>query len=115
MSPAVRRHPLERILAASALLSVAGMLVTGCRPEPLPTPTASEQATPSATAETPSPTPTPVETNLPREVHITRLQLRSDGLFHVIATNDYTVPAGQPSGIQRSTAPACGVDFHPNP
>jgi hypothetical protein len=56
----------------------------------------------------------PVETNLPREVHITRLQLRSDGLFHVIATNDYTVPAGQPSGIQRSTAPACGVDFHPD-
>lgn len=56
----------------------------------------------------------PVETNLPREVHITRLQLRSDGLFHVVATNDYTVPAGQPSGIQRSTASACGVDFHPN-
>jgi TolB protein len=55
----------------------------------------------------------PVETNLPREVHITRLQLRTDGLFHVVATNDYTVPAGQP-GIQRSTAPACGVDFHPN-
>jgi hypothetical protein len=56
----------------------------------------------------------PVETNLPRDVHITRLQLRSDGLFHVVATNDYTVPAGQPSGVQRSTAPACGVDFHPN-
>jgi hypothetical protein len=56
----------------------------------------------------------PVETNLPREAHITRLQLRSDGLLHVVATNDYAVPAGQPSGIQRSTAPACGVDFHPN-
>jgi hypothetical protein len=56
----------------------------------------------------------PVETNLPREVHITRLQLRSDGLFHVLATNDYSVPADQPSGIQRSTAPACGVDFHPD-
>ena len=56
----------------------------------------------------------PVETNRPREVHITRLQLQSDGLFHVLATTDYTVPAEQPSGIQRSTAPACGVDFHPN-
>lgn len=56
----------------------------------------------------------PVETTLPREVHITRLQLRSGGLFHVVATNDYTVPAGQPSGIQRSTAPGCGVDFHPS-
>jgi Tol biopolymer transport system component len=57
----------------------------------------------------------PVETNRPREVHITRLQLQADGLFHVIATNDYTVPADQPSGIQAWTQPACGVDWHPAP
>jgi hypothetical protein len=57
----------------------------------------------------------PVETNRPREVHITRLQLQPDGLFHVLATNDYTVPADQPSGIQASTRPACGVDWHPAP
>ena len=56
-----------------------------------------------------------VETNLPREVHITRLQLQADGLFHVLATNDYTVPADQPSGIQAWTQPACGVDWHPAP
>jgi len=54
-----------RVLAASALLAVAAVLVTGCRPEPGPTATTSERATPSSTAETPSPTPTPVETNLP--------------------------------------------------
>lgn len=56
----------------------------------------------------------PVETELPREVHIIRIQLRSDGRFHVVATDDYTVPADQPSGIERSEASACGVDFHPN-
>lgn len=63
MSPAVRRHPLVRVLAVSALFGVAALLVTGCRPEPGPTPSTS--ATPSATAETPLPTPTPLETNLP--------------------------------------------------
>jgi hypothetical protein len=56
----------------------------------------------------------PVETNQPREVHITRLQVQADGLFHVIGASDYTVAADQPSGIQPSTEPACGVDFHPN-
>jgi hypothetical protein len=56
----------------------------------------------------------PVDNNGPREVHITRIQLQGDGRFHVIGTNDYTVPADQPSGIQRSTRPACGVDFHPD-
>jgi len=67
MSPAVRRHPLQRVLATSALLAVAAVLMTGCRPEPEPgrTPTTSDDATPAATAETPSPTPSPVETNLP--------------------------------------------------
>jgi Tol biopolymer transport system component len=56
----------------------------------------------------------PVESGDPREVHITRIQLQADGRFHVVGTNDYTVPADQPSGIERSEAPACGVDFHPN-
>jgi Tol biopolymer transport system component len=56
----------------------------------------------------------PVESGDPREVHITRIQLQADGRFHVVGTNDYTVPAEEPSGIERSEAPACGVDFHPN-
>jgi len=58
-----------RVVAASAVLAVACVLATGCRPEPGPTPSTSAEATPSATAETPAPTPTPtptpVETNLP--------------------------------------------------
>ena len=69
MSPAVRRHPLVRAIAGSAVLALAVVLVTGCRPEPEPTSTPSDEATPSATVETPSPTPrptpTPLETNLP--------------------------------------------------
>jgi Tol biopolymer transport system component len=56
----------------------------------------------------------PVESEQPMEVHITRIQLGADGRFHVIGANDYTVPFDQPSGIQRSEAPACGVDWHPN-
>jgi hypothetical protein len=56
----------------------------------------------------------PVEGNDPREVHVTRIQLQADGLFHVIGTNDYTVPGGQPSGLDLLTAPACRVDWHPN-
>jgi hypothetical protein len=53
----------------------------------------------------------PVETDIPKEVHITRIQLQADGLFHVIGTNDYTVPAGDPSGIEYATGPACGVNW----
>lgn len=56
----------------------------------------------------------PVESEQPKEVHITRLQLQADGLFHVIGTNDYTVPWNEPTGIGDETAPACGVDWHPN-
>jgi Tol biopolymer transport system component len=56
----------------------------------------------------------PVESERDREVHITRIQIRADGQAHVIGTNDYTVPFDQPSGIDRSEAPACGVDWHPN-
>ena len=57
----------------------------------------------------------PVETDIPKEVHITRIQLQADGLFHVIGTNDYTVPAGDPSGIDYATGPACGVDWSLSP
>ena len=56
----------------------------------------------------------PVESEQPKEVHITRLQLQADGLFHVIGTNDYTVPWDESTGIGDQTAPACGVDWHPN-
>lgn len=55
----------------------------------------------------------PVESDVPTEVHVTRIQLQADGLFHVTDTNDYTVPAGTPSGIggQYELGPACGVDW----
>ena len=57
----------------------------------------------------------PVDSARPREVHITRLQFQADGRFHVIGTNDYSVPADQPSGIQEWTDPACGVDWNTLP
>jgi TolB protein len=53
----------------------------------------------------------PIETDIPKEVHVTRIQLQADGLFHVIGTNDYMVPAGEPTGIDHETGPACGVDW----
>jgi WD40 repeat protein len=43
--------------------------------------------------------------------HETRLSLGDDGIFHVLDTNDFTVGRDEPTNI--STAPACGVDFHP--
>ncbi|HEV8563847.1 MAG TPA: hypothetical protein VGR41_02930 [Actinomycetota bacterium] len=43
---------------------------------------------------------------------MTRIQLQADGLYHVIGTNDYTVPAEHPLGID-ATGPACGVDWSP--
>lgn len=57
----------------------------------------------------------PVESDVPTEVHVTRIQLQADGLFHVTGTSDYTVPAGTPSGIggQYELGPACGVDWWP--
>jgi Tol biopolymer transport system component len=55
-----------------------------------------------------------VESNKPQEVHITRLQVQSDGMVHVVGTNDYTIPASEYWGYGDRTAPACGVDFHPN-
>jgi hypothetical protein len=54
-----------------------------------------------------------VDGNQPSEVHITRLQVRSDGLVHVVGTNDYTISATENWGYGNRTEPACGVDFHP--
>lgn len=53
----------------------------------------------------------PIESDQPTEVHVTRLELRSDGLFHVVDTNDFTVPAGTPSdlGLQTELGRQCGV------
>jgi hypothetical protein len=44
--------------------------------------------------------------------HETRVALRDDGIFHVLDTRDFTIGRDEPTNI--STAPACGVDFHPN-
>jgi hypothetical protein len=56
----------------------------------------------------------PIESDEPSEVHVTRLELPTDGLFHVIGTNDFTVPAGTPSGIELQTelSRQCGVDWY---
>jgi hypothetical protein len=53
----------------------------------------------------------PIESDQRTEVHVTRLELRSDGLFHVVDTNDFTVPAGTPSdlGLQTELGRQCGV------
>ena len=51
------------------------------------------------------------ETDL--EVHSTRLQLGEDGIFHVLETEDSTVPRNAETTGLISTEPACGVDFHP--
>ena len=55
----------------------------------------------------------PIDSDEPTEVHVTRIELRPDGLFHVIDTNDFTVPAGTPSGIADpyELGPQCGVDW----
>ena len=55
-----------------------------------------------------------VDGNQPSEVHITRLKLQSDGLVHVVGSNDYTISATENWGYGNRTEPACGVDFHPN-
>jgi Tol biopolymer transport system component len=54
-----------------------------------------------------------VDSNAPQEVHETRIELKSDGLFHVVGTNDSAIPPGEPGPVT-ATAPACGVDWHPN-
>ena len=53
-----------------------------------------------------------VETEQPKEVHITRLQLQPDGLIHVIGTNDYTIPASEDWGYGDRSGPGCGVDWN---
>ena len=47
------------------------------------------------------------------ELHVTRLELRSDGMFHVVETNDSTLPAGAQPEImsQRELGLQCGVDW----
>jgi hypothetical protein len=53
-----------------------------------------------------------VESNQPVEWHEVKLQLRrDDGMFHVVAATDLTLPQGQDPGFERSWAPACGLDF----
>ena len=57
----------------------------------------------------------PVEGNQPLEVHVTRIELQADGLFHVVDTNDSMVPAGTPFGIPYQSElgrPACGVVWY---
>jgi hypothetical protein len=53
----------------------------------------------------------PVESDRPTEVHVTRLRFEADGLFHVVDTNDYSVPAGDATGVpyMGDLGPACGV------
>jgi hypothetical protein len=53
-----------------------------------------------------------IETQQPKEVHVTRIALEPDGLFHVVGTNDFSVPNDQPTGFEDRTAPACGVDWY---
>lgn len=55
---------------------------------------------------------TTVESNQPVEWHEVKLQLRrDDGMFHVVAATDLTLPQGQDPGFERSDAPACGLHF----
>jgi hypothetical protein len=46
-----------------------------------------------------------------QEVHETRIRLEPDGRFHVVGTNDFTIPATQDPGVTRSESPACGVNW----
>jgi hypothetical protein len=52
-----------------------------------------------------------VDSNQPTEWHEIRLQLQSDGMFHVVGATDLSLPPTQDPGLVRSTAPACGLDF----
>jgi hypothetical protein len=55
-----------------------------------------------------------IDSDEPTEVHVTRIELQPDGLFHVIATNDFTVPAREPTGVANAyqLGPQCGVDWY---
>lgn len=47
------------------------------------------------------------------ELHVTRIELRPDGWFHVVETSDSTLPPGAQPEItsQREFGPQCGVDW----
>jgi hypothetical protein len=55
-----------------------------------------------------------IDSDEPTEVHVTRIELQPDGLFHVIDTNDFTVPAREPTGVANAyeLGPQCGVDWY---
>jgi hypothetical protein len=55
-----------------------------------------------------------IDSNQPAEVHYAELELRKDGMFHVVGANDFTVPASDPTPLQGLTGPSCGVDWHPD-
>jgi hypothetical protein len=52
-----------------------------------------------------------VESEQPAEWHEVKLQLKADGMFHVIDSTDRPLPPGEDPGLIRSEGPACGVDF----
>jgi hypothetical protein len=52
-----------------------------------------------------------IDSEEPTEWHETKLELREDGRFHVVATNDLSLPPDQTPDWILSTDPACGVDF----
>jgi hypothetical protein len=56
-----------------------------------------------------------VDADTDLEAHETRLNLGEDGIFHVLDTNDFTIPRQPERPDLISEAPACGVDFHPAP
>jgi len=55
-----------------------------------------------------------IDSNQPAEVHYAEVELRKDGMFHVVSANDFTVPASDPTPLQGLTGPSCGVDWHPD-
>ncbi len=55
-----------------------------------------------------------VDADTDLEGHETRLSLGEDGVFHVLETNDFTIPRNEISPLVISVEPACGVDFHPD-
>lgn len=55
----------------------------------------------------------PIDGAEPGQVHVTRIELRPDGRFHVVGTSDSTLPPGAQPEIQspRELGPQCGVDW----
>ena len=54
----------------------------------------------------------PVDTGGRKEVHVLRIQLHADGLFHVVGAEEYSVPGGESSGLEPPPGPTCGVDWN---